>query len=279
MNRKLKLFTSLISTTTILSLIFPAYATSPFSSSSVAQLTQPGLEQVFEEESLPKSVADAVLQKASEQWNLPLFQIRITDAQPQIWLNGCLGLGNPEEACTQALVSGWRVTVEGGEKSWSYRTNKTGSLVLFESSVSTTQPIKTEIPKNELPPPLPQRTVFRAIATGGIAAFRYETLLQDDGRVIQVTTDATSALSEICQISPQQLKQFQQLVESPEFISLNGLSYSETSGAADFSTTTFTSQAATTVRYSDAVIQSLLPQPLQNVILNWNQISNNCTQK
>ncbi len=222
---------------------------------------------------LPPIIAKAVLQAASQQSGLPIFQLRIVRAKYVIWPNGCLGLGGSDQVCTQALVPGWRVTVEGGQQRWVYRTNESGSLVLLEGGAGTIQPI--EIPQNELPPPLPQGAVFRAITTGGIAGLSFETILQDDGRVIQVETNGTTPPREFCRISPQQLRQFQQLVESQKFARLNGLRYPEPVGSADFFSITFTSQVAT-VSYSDAVVERL-PIPLENVIQAWNQILG-CTQ-
>ncbi|MDB9540141.1 hypothetical protein NWP22_12245 [Anabaenopsis tanganyikae CS-531] len=78
---------------------------------------------------LPESVKNAVLQAVSEDLDLPISQLKIIQAQPQTWNNGCLNLASPDEFCTQALVPGWRVTVDAVDQTLVYHTNSTGSSV------------------------------------------------------------------------------------------------------------------------------------------------------
>ena len=78
---------------------------------------------------LPESVKNAVLQAASEDLELPISQLKIIQAQPQTWNDGCLNLAGADEFCTQALVPGWRVTVDAVDKTLVYHTNRTGSAV------------------------------------------------------------------------------------------------------------------------------------------------------
>lgn len=78
---------------------------------------------------LPDSVANAVLQDASAQANLPIQELRVVNAKPQDWPDGCLGLADSDTFCTQIVVSGWQVMVKGGQQSFVYRTNDSGSLV------------------------------------------------------------------------------------------------------------------------------------------------------
>lgn len=222
------------------------------------------------EKILPPIVAKATLRVVSQQSGIPISQLYIVQSQYVSWSDDCLGLGSSEEVCTQALVSGWRVIVESIDWRWVYRTNKSGSLVRLESSASIIKPII--IPKSEVSLPLPQGTVFRATTTGGFAGLSFETILQDDGLVVQ--TNGSTAPPKTCQISPQQLEHFQQLINSSEFTRLNGLDYAAPVGAADFFTITFTSPTVT-IRYSDAVLEGL-PLSLGTVIQAWGQISN-CT--
>ena len=222
---------------------------------------------------IPTSVAKAVLQSASQQLGLPTSQLRIVQTQKRTWQDGCLGLARSGEVCTQALVSGYRVTVAGGSCRLVYRTDASGTVKLDEvasqNDIKTIKPLP--IPKSELPPPLPEGAIFRAIASGGITGRTSETTLMNDGRVIQVVLNLTGTASrpQLHQISQQQVQQFHQLLQ---FLSqFKGLSYPAPSGAADYVTVSLTSQMGTT-RYADIALSSL-PDSLQRVIRAWNQIN------
>lgn len=49
------------------------------------------------------------------------------------WHDGCLGLGGPAESCLHATVPGFRVEMLANEKTYIYRTDKTGSSVRAET--------------------------------------------------------------------------------------------------------------------------------------------------
>ena len=86
---------------------------------------------------LPESVQTAVLELAAANTEAESAIFEITSAEPETWPNGCLGLQQPDELCTQGLVPGWRVKVEanlpGGLVQSTYRTNETGDRIRFES--------------------------------------------------------------------------------------------------------------------------------------------------
>ena len=84
---------------------------------------------------LPAPVESAVLQAASGQSGLPLSSLRIVNAEQRTWSDGCLGLGGPDLLCTQALVPGWQVTVEGSKKRLIYRTGES-SQVRFDRAAT-----------------------------------------------------------------------------------------------------------------------------------------------
>jgi len=74
------------------------------------------------------------------------------------------------------------------------------------------------------------------------------------------------------QISRQEVRQFQQLLEQQQFSQFNQLGYPAPRGAADYITVTLSSQSSTT-RYAD-MGSDRLPQSLQAVIESWSQIAN-----
>jgi hypothetical protein len=80
-------------------------------------------------ENLPYSVASAVLQDAQARLNLPTSELRILQAEQQIWSDTCLGFVIAGQACIQARIPGWRVTVDGKTQILLYHTNDSGSQV------------------------------------------------------------------------------------------------------------------------------------------------------
>jgi sensor histidine kinase regulating citrate/malate metabolism len=100
--------------------------------SSEPQMTQLPTELAQEpsqQKTLPDSVAEAVLQDASTQSNLPKKELRIVNAEPRNWSDGCLELAPTNTFCPQIVVSGWQVTVQGKQQRFVYRTNNSGSQV------------------------------------------------------------------------------------------------------------------------------------------------------
>lgn len=83
---------------------------------------------------LPDSVAEVVLQDASMQLSVPVEELHVISAGARSWSDSCLGLTELNKVCDQIVVSGWRVTVEDGQRRLIYRTNGSGSQVRLESS-------------------------------------------------------------------------------------------------------------------------------------------------
>jgi hypothetical protein len=108
---------------------------------------------------LPAAVSTQVRQDLARRLGVPVSQLRIVTATSETWPNGCLGLAQPEEVCTQALVSGWRVRVAVGERLWTYRTNQSGSSLRLEN----------QRPSVILPSPIAQAVIANASQRSGLA--------------------------------------------------------------------------------------------------------------
>lgn len=85
---------------------------------------------------LPEFVKNAVLEAVSQRLELPVSQLKIVEALPQTWNDGCLNLAAADEVCTQALVPGWRITVDAADQTLVYHTNSTGSAVRLNAEAS-----------------------------------------------------------------------------------------------------------------------------------------------
>lgn len=227
---------------------------------------------------LPQSIATAVLRFAARDLGVSGAQLQITKAEQQTWGDRCLGMPRPTERCMGTPTPGWRVTVQGRRRVQVYRTDSTGFQIRAEEnagsggSQGTIKPIP--IPTSEIPP-LGEDVIFRAISSGGFAGIYSETFLMNDGRVMrqmrQFSSPRITTPTQIYQLSRQEVRQFQQLLEQQQFSGFNRLSYPAPNGAADFITVTLSSQSGTT-RYVD-MIQNQLPESLQSVIQAWNQIA------
>lgn len=79
---------------------------------------------------LPGIVSQRVLQDARTRTS---ESVRIIQYEPREWTDGCLGLAEAGEFCTQGIVSGWRVVVEDNtEQRWAYRTDDNANSLRLE---------------------------------------------------------------------------------------------------------------------------------------------------
>ena len=85
---------------------------------------------------LPNRVRDAVIRDASSRLRVLPRQLNITQAQARDWRDGCLELAEPNRACSQVIVSGWRVVVGIKNVSLVYHTNESGSIVRLNRTES-----------------------------------------------------------------------------------------------------------------------------------------------
>jgi hypothetical protein len=89
----------------------------------------------------PSAAMVSSLQKTlSKQTGIPANQLKMVESTQKTWSDGCLGLGKPEELCSQAMVQGWQITFSNGTQRWVYRTNSTGNVSRLEPIAQPTQP-------------------------------------------------------------------------------------------------------------------------------------------
>lgn len=231
-------------------------------------------EETSNNSDLPNSVKNAVLRDIANRTRFDISALRIVQAERKQWSNGCLELGGPAETCSTAIVPGWRVTAEGGRQTFVYHTNESGSVVRLERRGLQGNNGTVPIPRSEIQP-LGAGVVFRAISSGGFAGITTQTVLMNDGRVMQMSRQFSSAgvpaPTQINQISRREVQQFQQLLEQQGFSQFDLVGFPAPKGAADFFTVTLTGESGTT-RYTD-IAQEQLPESLRSVINAWNKIA------
>ena len=82
---------------------------------------------------LPPKVAQAVVADLAKLQKIPPAKLKVVKYSQESWSDGCLGLPQPEEICSQAIVEGWRVVVSDGSQEWVYRTDNSGRNVRLEA--------------------------------------------------------------------------------------------------------------------------------------------------
>ena len=97
-----------------------------------AVLAAPQSIQETDQQSQSKfgSVITAVLEDASQRSGLPTSAFQEITAERKTWSDGCLGVHKPGQACTQALVPGWRITLSNDSQTWVYHTSTDGRIRL-----------------------------------------------------------------------------------------------------------------------------------------------------
>ena len=75
------------------------------------------------------SAVSAVRAKVAADLGVREGLVLVMTAYEKTWTNGCLDLGKPGEACTEALVQGYEVTVQAQGKEFTYRTNSDGTVL------------------------------------------------------------------------------------------------------------------------------------------------------
>lgn len=78
---------------------------------------------------------NAALTLLAQTLGLPIDQIKLVATESVTWPDGCLGVQRPGQMCTQALVEGFKVTLETGGGEYVVHTNESGSAAVIASGL------------------------------------------------------------------------------------------------------------------------------------------------
>ncbi len=106
----------------------------------LAAACSPQQVQVATTQQIPSAVAQAlspevaqnIQNQISQLLGVPVESIRLDEVQKTDWPDGCLGLGQPGEVCTQAVTPGWSLAFTVNGQSYRFRANDTGTVVRQE---------------------------------------------------------------------------------------------------------------------------------------------------
>jgi hypothetical protein len=235
-----------------------------------AQMLRP--ELTAEEAQIPPDVSARVLEAIAKQVRVPVATLRITESKPATF-DGCMGIYEPNRACTQIAISGWQLIVGGNKQYWVYHISEDGSRVAQNATAtSSLQPAFN--PSEEMPEEPGSGVVFRSTQSGGLAGIVTERTLFADGtiqRVVRrpVQNQPTESVVEK-RISEKQVQQFQKLLEDQRFPNLNRLRYWTDANLADYPSMSATAMGSS-VDYIDLEMERL-PVALQSVLRAWDRL-------
>jgi len=83
-------------------------------------------------DAVPPDVASNIQNKVSEILGVPVESIQFRSVEAQEWPNGCLGLPEPDEACTEVIMPGWLVVFVVDGQEYRFRVDQTGTVIRRE---------------------------------------------------------------------------------------------------------------------------------------------------
>ncbi|NJL23669.1 MAG: S-layer homology domain-containing protein [Leptolyngbyaceae cyanobacterium SM1_3_5] len=82
--------------------------------------------------SFSRSVQTAVFQAIAQRSQINVSQLRLVEVRRRAWATSCLGLNISGRSCAQVMTPGYLVVASSGNQVFVYRTDATGSVVLFD---------------------------------------------------------------------------------------------------------------------------------------------------
>lgn len=218
---------------------------------------------------LPPQVVDRLFETIAKQTRVPASTLRVLETKPATF-DGCMGIYEPNRACTRIAISGWQVIVAGDRQHWVYHVSEDASRIAQNATASGSrgEVFTSFIPEgNEPPAPIDANVIFRLSVSGGLTGSITDTYLTADGTLYRQTRGLnapTSRPTVIKRLSQRQLSQFQQVLEQQRVPNMNGLRFFTSAAFADYPTSTMQAMGST-FEYID-IDKGSLPKALQAVI-------------
>lgn len=246
---------------------------SSFASNSTLALTTKLSELPPTKSQLPTTVVQRLLRKVAREVRVPMRRLKVSEAKPMTW-NGCFGIYKPGQACTMQAIPGWQVVVTNGDRAWVYHLDQSAQQIVQNPTASNSRGglIPTFIPEGNIQA-LDQTVVFQSSVTGDLTGKLTRLTLTQDGTITKFerSLNIPPRTVVVKRLTPQQVMQFQQLLQQERFPNLNGLSYITSAAAADYPTTTYQGMGVAS-QYIDLEVKNL-PRAFQSVIQAWEKLS------
>jgi hypothetical protein len=225
-------------------------------------------------------ISQQLLKTVSSQVNQPVSKLQVLEVQPAVW-NGCLGIFEPDQACTMQAIAGFRTSITDGETIWIYHLNENGEQIAQNTTASGAKspvqvvfvPIETEpTAENDLD----EQIVFQSQISGDMTGAVNKTLLLADGKLYNERSQFSNGTMSpptrtlLKTLSAKEVEAFKDSLEQHRFPNFDNIRYITEAALADYPTVEFQA-GSISATYIDLEIPNL-PADLQSIIADWNAI-------
>jgi hypothetical protein len=228
-------------------------------------------------------------------------RLQVVSTTQQTWSNGCLDLPRRGISCRQLPVTGFRITLAGGNSQLVYHTDATGNSVFLNEQASritaavptapaigqgnpgsgrhsgdkhrrhgannSGQSYEPTYQPTQTAEAFPADVIFRSVTSGGIMGRQSRIDLMTDGRLLSYPSP-TQAPTVIRRLDRSEIQAFARQLQAHRFSQMQGRSFAPPTGAADFFGYGF-SDAQGTVDFADG---SQIPGDLRAIAALWQQL-------
>lgn len=222
---------------------------------------------------LSPTVVRRLLRKVAREVRVPMQRLKVAEVKAMTW-DGCFGIYKPGQACTMQAIPGWQVVVTNGDRAWVYHLDQSAQKIVQNPTASHSRGglIPTFIPEGNIQA-LDQKVVFQSVVSGDLTGKVTRLTLTQDGTLTKFerSLNIPARTVVVKRLAPQQVMQFQQLLQQERFPNLNGLRYLTSAAMADYPTTTYQGMGVAS-QYIDLEVKNL-PRAFQSVIQAWEKLS------
>jgi hypothetical protein len=239
-----------------------------------AQAQAPGFADPMP--SIPAATEAKLLKAVAKQLRVPVKQLKVERANLASF-SGCLGIYKPGQVCTAIAISGWKAVLSRTRPGATptnlvYNLDQTASRIALNTTASggTISPAFEQF-GGPITPSFEPNLVFRSYSTGTMSGQTIYNSLTTDGKVTRLVTapNIRSRPVLVRQLTPTQLKQFQQSLETNRLPNLDGYSYLTSASFADAPTITFDGRVV--VQYTEQDLKQT-PVALRRIAQDWNKL-------
>lgn len=204
-----------------------------------------------------------------------------------------MGIFEPDRACTEIAIAGFRAVISNGQTSWVYHLSEDGTQIVQNTTASgakaqvttsfdpidnlsdsdnPSEPDNPSAPETSDAPQMEQQVIFQSQQSGDFAGSVQTTALLADGTLYHESNymGKPPERTVIRQLSPAEVATFETALQQQRFPNLNRMRYLTSAAFADYPTTRLTAPGLN-VSYIDLEPESL-PQSLRDVISLWQNL-------
>ena len=220
-----------------------------------------------------------LLAAVSKQTGQPLSSLQVLEVQPAVW-DGCLGIYEPDTACTKIAQPGFRVLIKDGQVVWVYHITENAEQIAQNPTASGgSQSLSVSfIPINPEPSPedeLSADIVFQSQLSGDLSGSVTRLILTEDGTLYREQArpigGGKPTKEVVRKLGASELEAFRSLLTQQRFENLDQLRYLSEAAFADYPTTQLRTPYAQ-VDYIDTEVLAL-PTALREIVEAWSAIA------